>query len=71
MKLYTRRTGTSMGTGMIQIENPRELVDIETALKQYRKQLEKKTQTPYVIGQKSEIDKLIEKLDFRNGIAIE
>lgn len=71
MKLYTRRTGASMGTGRIEIEDPRELVDIGTALKQYRKQLDKKTQTSHVIEQKSEIDRLIERLDFRNGIELE
>lgn len=71
MKLYTRRTGKSMGTGRIEIESPRELVDIEMALKQYRKLLEKKTQTPYVVEQKSEIERLLERLNFRNGIAID
>ncbi|QGU96315.1 hypothetical protein GOM49_15515 [Clostridium bovifaecis] len=71
MKLYTRRTGGNMGTGRIEIEDPRELVDIETALKQYRKQLDKKAQTSYVLEQKSEIDRLIERLDFRNGIEID
>lgn len=71
MKLYTRRTGESMGTGLIEIENPRELVDIGTALKQYRKQLDKRTQTTYVVEQKSEIDRLVERLDFKNGIDME
>lgn len=71
MKLYTRRTGENMGTGRIEIEDPRELVDIETALKQYRKQLDRKTQTPFVVGQKSEIDRLIERLDFKNGYNLE
>ncbi|MFU0824192.1 hypothetical protein [Clostridium sp.] len=71
MKLYTRRTGTNMGTGRIEIEDPRELVDIETALKQYRKQLDRKTQTNYVMEQKSEIDKLIKKLEFRNALELE
>jgi len=32
-----------MGTVKIEVEDPRELVDIKTALKQYRKQLDKKT----------------------------
>jgi len=32
-----------VGTGKIQIEESRELVDIKIALKQYRKHLDKKT----------------------------